>query len=66
MQNRTKHNIFFIDIAVPRDIDPRVGDIDKCFLYNLDDLKSIISDDLIENYKSLEEASEIIQDSLLT
>ncbi|MEE2701605.1 MAG: glutamyl-tRNA reductase [Thermodesulfobacteriota bacterium] len=64
LQTRTKHNIFFIDIAVPRDIDPRVGDIDKCFLYNLDDLKSIISDDLIENNKSLEEASEIIQDSV--
>ena len=63
-QNRKKHNIFFIDIGVPRDIDPRVEDIDKCFLYNLDDLKLIISNDLVGHNKNLEEASKIIKDSV--
>ena len=61
---RKEQNIFFIDIAIPRDIDPRIGDLDKCFLYNLDDLKSIIDNDGIQNSKSLEEVSRIIKDSV--
>jgi glutamyl-tRNA reductase len=64
LQLRKEQNIFFIDIAVPRDIDPRIGTLDKCFLYDLDDLKSIINDDSVQNSKSLEEASRIIKDSV--
>ncbi len=33
--------IFFIDIAVPRDMDPRVNELENVFLYNLDDLQAI-------------------------
>ena len=60
---RDKH-IFIVDIAVPRDVDPRVGDLDKCFLYDLDDLKSIIHKDFGGNEKGIEEASKIIQESV--
>ena len=56
--------MFYVDIAVPRDIDPRIGDLDSCYLYNLDDLKSIIDNDYHENNKSLQEASVIIDESL--
>ncbi|NSW88300.1 glutamyl-tRNA reductase [bacterium] len=63
-EDRKDSIIFLVDIAVPRDIDPRVGDIDSCYLYNLDDLKSIIDNDFSENNKNLEEASVIIQSSL--
>lgn len=58
--------MFFVDIAVPRDMDPRIGDIDSCYLYNLEDLKAIIDNDYSENNKNLEEASLIIQNSLDT
>lgn len=34
---------FFIDMAVPRDIEPGVGDLDNVFLYNIDDLQSVVS-----------------------
>jgi glutamyl-tRNA reductase len=64
LDDRKDSLMFFIDIAVPRDIDPRIGDIDSCYLYNLDDLKSIIDNDLSENNKNLEEASLIIESSL--
>ena len=64
LEDRKDSIMFFIDIAVPRDIDPRVGDIDSCYLYNLDDLKSIIDDDVSENNRNLKEASLIIESSL--
>jgi|TARA_B100000530_G_scaffold142360_1_gene89070 glutamyl-tRNA reductase len=64
LEDRRDSIMFFIDIAVPRDIDPRVGDIDSCYLYNLDDLKSIIDDDVSENNRNLKEASLIIESSL--
>ena len=65
-EDRKDSIMFFVDIAVPRDIDPRIGDIDSCYLYNLDDLKAIIDNDHSENNKNLEEASVIIQNSLDT
>jgi glutamyl-tRNA reductase len=35
--------LFFIDIAVPRDIDPSVNELDNAFLYNMDDLEEIVA-----------------------
>ncbi len=34
--------LFFIDIAVPRDVEPSVGELDGCFLYDIDDLTSVV------------------------
>ncbi len=41
MQKRPTRPLFFIDQALPRDVDPAVADIDNVFLYNLDDLAKI-------------------------
>lgn len=41
MQKRPAQPLFFIDQALPRDIDPKVAEIDNVFLYNLDDLAKI-------------------------
>ncbi len=41
MQKRPARPLFFIDQALPRDVDPLVGKIDNVFLYNLDDLARI-------------------------
>lgn len=41
MQRRPARPLFFIDLALPRDIDPEVAKIDNVFLYNLDDLAKI-------------------------
>ena len=43
LRNR-KTPLFFIDIALPRDIDPTIAKLDQVFLYNLDDLEGIVDD----------------------
>ena len=38
--------LFVIDIAVPRDVEPAVGQLDQVFLYNIDDLRTIVQENL--------------------
>jgi glutamyl-tRNA reductase len=41
MARRKNRPMFFIDIAVPRDVDPRVNEIEGCFVYDIDDLQQV-------------------------
>lgn len=47
---RRNKPMFFIDIAVPRDIDPEVNKLDSIYLYDMDDLQQVVSANL-ENHK---------------
>ncbi len=42
MRRRKHRPLFFIDIAVPRDLDPAINDLDNVYLYNIDDLKEVV------------------------
>ncbi len=55
MKRRSGRPLFIVDIAVPRNIDPRVSDVADVFLYNIDDLK-VLSE---ENRKNREREVEI-------
>jgi glutamyl-tRNA reductase len=44
MARRRGRPVFFIDIAVPRDIDPGVNEIDDCYLYDIDDLERVVAE----------------------
>jgi glutamyl-tRNA reductase len=44
MQRRKGRPIFFVDIAVPRDIDPAVNRIEGCYLYDVDDLERVVEE----------------------
>jgi glutamyl-tRNA reductase len=44
MRSRRGRSLFVIDIAVPRNVDPRVGDLDNVYLYNIDDLERIVAE----------------------
>jgi glutamyl-tRNA reductase len=46
MKERKQRPLFLLDIAVPRDIDPKVNELDNVYLYNIDDLQSIITQTL--------------------
>ena len=41
-----QHSLCLIDIALPRDVDPRVGDLDNVFLFDIDDLRKIVTENL--------------------
>ena len=59
--HRRKNNpVFFIDIAVPRDIDPAVNEIDNAFLYDIDDLQQVIDTNIKERMKEASRAEEIV------
>lgn len=46
MKKRPSRPLFMIDIAVPRDIDPAVGDVSNVFLYDIDDLEGIVESNM--------------------
>src|SRR5207237_8988366 len=60
IHRRKNKPMFFIDIAVPRDIDPTVNEIDNAFFYDIDDLQQVIDANLNERLKEASRAEEII------
>jgi glutamyl-tRNA reductase len=56
--------LFFIDIAVPRDVDPRVSEIDDVYLYNIDDLKSVSETNLRLRKKEIAKCEALIEREL--
>ena len=62
MQKRRNQSMFFIDIAVPRDIDPVVGDLYNVFLYDIDDLQSVVGSNLQKRQQEAEKATTIVEE----
>lgn len=60
MLHRNMRPIFLIDIAVPRDVDPAVSELDCVFLYDIDDLNSIVAETARERQAEVERAERII------
>lgn len=57
-----KHKpMFFIDIAVPRDIDPDVNSLDNVYLYDIDDLQEVVEENLAQRREEAARAREIIR-----
>jgi len=61
MRLRRNRPIFLIDIAVPRDIDPSVNDLDNVYLYDIDDLEGVVQANLRERQKEAERAEAIVE-----
>ncbi len=57
---RKNRPMFFIDIAVPRDIDPAINEIDNVYVYDIDDLQGIAESNREERKKEIQKAEEII------
>jgi len=57
-----KHKpMFFIDIAVPRDIDPRINDISNVYLYDIDDLEGVVGTNIKMREEEAKKAERIIE-----
>ena len=52
--------VFILDIAVPRDVEPEVGELEDVYLYSVDDLKSIIDDNIKSRREAVKQAEQII------
>jgi len=64
MAARKHKPMFLIDIAVPRNIDPSVNELDNVFLYDIDDLQKVVANNVAGRKQSAEEAEAIIREEV--
>jgi glutamyl-tRNA reductase len=64
MSRRRNQPMFLIDIAVPRNIDPKVNELDSVFLYDIDDLGKVVDENLKGRIKVAQDAEDIIQEEV--
>jgi glutamyl-tRNA reductase len=57
---RRRAPLFFIDIAVPRDLDPAIGSLGGCFLYDIDDLEAVVAETLAGRRAEAERAEQLV------
>jgi glutamyl-tRNA reductase len=61
---RRNKPMFLIDIAVPRNIEPAVNEIDNIFLYDIDDLQEVVNANLRERMKEAEHAEALVAEEV--
>lgn len=64
MKERKQKPMFFIDISVPRNIDPLVNNIDNCYVYDVDDLQGVVESNIKERSKEAEAAEGIVVEEI--
>ena len=57
---RRRAPLFFIDIAVPRDLDPAIAELGGCFLYDIDDLEAVVAETLAGRRAEAERAEQLV------
>ncbi len=65
LRKRRNRPLFFIDIAVPRDVEPRVNELENVYVYDIDDLKGIVEDNLAHRKDEAVKAERIVQEEVL-
>ena len=61
---RRRRPLFFIDIAVPRDLDGAIGELDGCFLYDIDDLEAVVAETLAGRRAEAEQAEHTVAEEV--
>ncbi|MCF6156273.1 MAG: glutamyl-tRNA reductase [Candidatus Brocadia sp.] len=64
IRHRRGNPMFLIDIAVPRDIEPDVANIDNVYLYNIDDLQSVVNQNIDERTREVEKCRSIVEEEV--
>lgn len=62
---RKNKPLFMVDIAVPRDLDPKIGELESVFLYDIDDLEGIVEANLAERKKAAEKIMILIEKEIV-
>jgi glutamyl-tRNA reductase len=60
LRNRKGRRLLLIDLAVPRDLDAAIGELDGCYLYDIDDLEAIVVETLSLRRREAERAESIV------
>ena len=60
IRKRRHRPMFMVDIAVPRDIEPEVAELEDIYLYTVDDLQEVISENMASRQAAAEQAEQII------
>lgn len=64
MKDRKQKPVFIIDISVPRNIDPKINDLDNVYLYDVDDLQGIVDTNKEERAREAEKAEKIVEEEI--
>jgi glutamyl-tRNA reductase len=62
---RRNRPAFFIDISVPRNIDPAVGELDNLFVFDVDDLEAVVASNIREREREAERAEVIVESEVM-
>jgi glutamyl-tRNA reductase len=65
LRDRRSRPLFFIDIAVPRDIDPEVNRLSNSYLYDIDDLKDVVDDNIEDRQQEAVKAERIVDEAVI-
>jgi glutamyl-tRNA reductase len=60
LKRRKGRSLVLVDLAVPRDLDPAIGELDGCYLYDIDDLEQIVVETLSGRRREAERAESIV------
>jgi glutamyl-tRNA reductase len=64
LQQRRNRPMFFIDIAVPRDVDPGMNEVEGCFVYDIDDLQQVTTANLADRSREAAAAETIVSNEV--
>jgi len=65
MRKRRNRPLFFVDIAVPRDIDPELNRLSNVYVYDIDDLKGVIEENIEDRNREAIRAERIIDEAVI-
>jgi glutamyl-tRNA reductase len=60
LRGRRGRRLLLVDLAVPRDLDPEIADLDGCYLYDIDDLEQIVAETLSGRRREADRAEGIV------
>jgi glutamyl-tRNA reductase len=61
MKRRKQRPLFIVDIAVPKDVEPRVGGLSNVYLFNIDDLEQVVEENVKERRREAHQAERILK-----
>lgn len=62
---RRNQPVFFVDISVPRNIDPAIGELPNAFVFDIDDLEAVVSSNIREREREAERAELIVESEIM-